>query len=96
MKALSASWESGEAGRLRPASAILDELRRTAVSLPVRVTRETETQIREIDSWWRETSSRARLVLSELTESFDLIAGAPQIGRLYRKSPVRNARRFAA
>ena len=26
-RALSASWESGEAGRLRPASAILDELR---------------------------------------------------------------------
>lgn len=27
-EALSASWESAEAGRLRPASAILDELRR--------------------------------------------------------------------
>ena len=26
-EALSASWKSGEAGRLRPASAILDELR---------------------------------------------------------------------
>jgi len=65
------------------------------VSLPVRVTRETETQIREIDSWWRENRLAVPdLFLSELTQSFDLIAGAPQIGRLYRKSPVRNARRL--
>jgi plasmid stabilization system protein ParE len=65
------------------------------VSLPVRVTPEAETQIREIDSWWRENRLAVPdLFLSELTESFHLIAGAPQIGRLYRKSPVRNARRL--
>lgn len=65
------------------------------MSLQVRVTREAETQIREIDSWWRENRLAAPdLFLNELSESFDLIAGAPQIGRLYRKSPVRNTRRM--
>ena len=63
--------------------------------LLVRVTPEAETQIREIDSWWRENRLAAPdLFLSELTESFDISAGAPQIGRLYRKSPLRNARRL--
>lgn len=61
----------------------------------VRVTPEAETQIREIDSWWRENRLAVPdLFLGELNESFQLIAGAPQIGRLYRKSPVRNARRL--
>lgn len=65
------------------------------MNLQVRVTPEAETQIREIDGWWRENRSAAPdLFLSELTESFDIIAGAPQIGRLYRKSPLRNARRL--
>jgi ParE toxin of type II toxin-antitoxin system, parDE len=54
------------------------------VSLLVRATPEAETQIREIDSWCRENRLAAPdLFLSELTESFDLVAGAPQIGRLY-------------
>jgi plasmid stabilization system protein ParE len=65
------------------------------VNLLVRVTPEAETQIHEIDSWWRENRLAVPdLFLGELNESFQLIAGAPQIGRLYRKSPVRNARRL--
>jgi hypothetical protein len=55
--ALSASWKSAKAGRLRPASAIIKELRAVSVSLPVRTTPEAEAQISEIDSWW---PSRAR------------------------------------
>lgn len=51
------------------------------MSLLVHVTPEAETQIRDIDSWWRENRLAVPdLFLSELTESFDLIAGAPQIG----------------
>jgi hypothetical protein len=66
------------------------------VSLLVRVPPEAEKQIREIDSWWRENRLAAPdLFLSELSESFELIAGAPQIGRLYRKSPVRKCATFA-
>jgi hypothetical protein len=67
------------------------------VSLPVRLPPEAETQIREIDSWWRENRLAVPdLFLSELTESFDLIAGAPQIGRLYRKIACPERATFAA
>ena len=65
------------------------------MSLPVRITPEAEAQIREIDSWWRENRTAAPdLFLSELSESLELIAGAPHIGRLYRRSPVRRTRRL--
>jgi hypothetical protein len=48
------------------------------VSLQVGVTPEAETQIREIDSWWRENRLAVPdFFLRELTESFNLIAGAP-------------------
>ena len=63
--------------------------------LPVRTTPEADAQIREIDSWWRKNRPRAPdLFLNELSDSFDLIAGAPQIGRLYRQSPVLRVRRL--
>jgi plasmid stabilization system protein ParE len=64
------------------------------VSLPVRTTPEADTQIREIDDWWR-MNRRASpdLFLQELTASFDLISDAPQIGRPYRTSPVPGTRR---
>lgn len=65
------------------------------MSLPVRTTPEAETQIREIDDWWRKSRTAAPdLFLNELTESFDIIAGAPQIGRRYPPSPVRHVRRL--
>lgn len=65
------------------------------MSLPVQTTPEVDLQIREIDSWWRENRQAAPdLFLNELSESFELIAVAPQIGRLYRQSPVREARRL--
>jgi len=65
------------------------------VSHTLRTTPEAESQIREIDAWWRKNRPAAPgLFLNELTESFDLIARAPQIGRLYRPSPVPNVRRL--
>jgi plasmid stabilization system protein ParE len=65
------------------------------VSLPLRTTPEADAQIREIDAWWRKNRPAAPgLFLNELNESFELIAGAPQIGRLYRQSPVRHTRRL--
>lgn len=64
------------------------------MSLPVRTTPEADRQIREIDDWWRKDRLAAPdLFLKELRESFEIIAAAPQIGRLYRLSPVRNVRR---
>jgi plasmid stabilization system protein ParE len=65
------------------------------VTLPVRITPEVDSQIRQIDDWWRKNrSAAADLFLNELAESFELIAAAPQIGRLYRRSPVPNTRRL--
>ena len=64
------------------------------MSLPVRTTADADTQIREIDDWWR-TNRRSSpdLFLQELTASFDIIGEAPFIGRLYRQSPVPGTRR---
>jgi len=65
------------------------------VTLPVRTTPEADAQIREIDAWWRKNRTASPdLFLGELNESFELLAGAPQIGRLYRQSPVRDVRRL--
>jgi len=65
------------------------------VSLPVRTTPEADVQILEIDRWWRKNRLAVpELFLDELNESFELIAGAPQIGRLYRHAPVRHVRRL--
>lgn len=65
------------------------------MSLPLQTTPEAEAQIRQIDSWWRvNRPASAGLFLDELSQSFELIASAPQIGRLYRRSPVSQVRRL--
>jgi plasmid stabilization system protein ParE len=58
------------------------------VSLRVGTTPDADSQIREIDDWWR-TNRRSSpdLFLQELTASFDIIGDAPYIGRPYRQSP---------
>ena len=64
------------------------------MSLPVRTTPESDAQVREIDVWWRRNRSASpNLFLEELTASFEIIGDAPQIGRLYRQSPVPGTRR---
>ncbi len=64
------------------------------MSLPVRTTPEADAQIREIDGGWRKNRpSSPNLFAEELTASFDLIGPTPQIGRLYRQSPIRGTRR---
>jgi plasmid stabilization system protein ParE len=65
------------------------------VSLPVRTTPEADAQIREIDDWWR----RNRLItpdlfFHDLMASFEILGHTPQIGRLYRQSPVPGTRRI--
>jgi plasmid stabilization system protein ParE len=64
------------------------------VSLPVGTTPDADTQIREIDDWWR-TNRRSSpdLFLDELAASFNTIGDAPHLGRLYRQSPVPGTRR---
>jgi len=65
------------------------------VSLPVRTTPEADAQILEIDSWWRRNRHASpNLFADELAASFDIIGHAPNIGRLYRQSPVPGTRRF--
>ena len=64
------------------------------MSLPVRTTPEADTQIRDIDAWWRDHRSAASdLLLNELTRVFEIVGHAPQIGRLYRHSPIPGVRR---
>jgi len=64
------------------------------VSLPVRTTPEADAQIRAIDEWWRlNRSASPNLSTEELAASFEIIGHAPNIGRLYRHSPVPGARR---
>jgi plasmid stabilization system protein ParE len=64
------------------------------VNLPVRTTPEADAQILEIDSWWRNNRSASpHLLGEELAAAFNIIGGAPQMGRLYRQSPVPNTRR---
>jgi len=65
------------------------------VSVPLFTTPQADGQIREIDAWWRANRAAAPdLFFEELTKAFKLIEEAPYIGRLYRKSPVRNTRRL--
>ena len=64
------------------------------MSLPVQTTPEADTQILEIDDWWRRNRLAApELFFDELTASFDVICHTPQIGPLYRQSPVPGTRR---
>ena len=65
------------------------------MSLPVRTTPEADDQIREVDSRWRTNRAAApNLFADELAASFDIIANTPNIGRLYRHSPVPGTRRL--
>jgi plasmid stabilization system protein ParE len=64
------------------------------VSLQVRTTPEADAQIGAVDDWWRRNRLAAPdLFLEELAASFDVIGYTPQIGRLYRQSPVPGTRR---
>ena len=65
------------------------------MSLPVRTTPEADAQILQIDDWRRSNRPAAPgLFMDELAAAFDLIGHAPQIGRLYRRSPVPGTRRL--
>ena len=64
------------------------------MSLPVRITPEADDQIGAIDDWWRRNRPAAPdLFVDELAASFETIGHTPQIGRLYRQSPVAWTRR---
>jgi plasmid stabilization system protein ParE len=64
------------------------------VSLPVGTTPEADAQIRAIDDWWRRNRFAAPdLFADELAAVFDIIGHVPNIGRLYRASPVSGMRR---
>lgn len=64
------------------------------MSLPVRTTPEADAQIRSIDDWWRANRAASpNLFADELASSFDIIGHTPNIGRLYRRSPVPGTRR---
>lgn len=65
------------------------------MSLQVRTTPEADTQISAIDEWWRRNRLAAPdLFFNELAGSFEIIAHTPQIGRVYRQSPVPGTRRI--
>ena len=65
------------------------------MSLPVKTTPQADAQILAIDDWWRENRPTSPdLFLDELINAFDIVARAPQIGRLYRPSPVPGTRRL--
>jgi len=65
------------------------------LSLQVRTTPEADSQIREIDNWWRRNRAASpNLFVDELAAAFDILAHAPHIGRLYRQSPVPDTRRL--
>ncbi len=63
--------------------------------MPVTTTPEADAQISSIDDWWRENRlASPNLFFDELSAAFELIARAPSIGRLYRRSPVVGTRRI--
>jgi len=65
------------------------------VNFPVRITPEAEAQIREIDNWWRANRTASPdLFVDELAVAFEIIGHVPNIGRLYRRSPVPSTRRL--
>ena len=64
------------------------------MKLPVQTTSEADAQIREVDGWWRRNRPTSpNLFADELAASFDIIANTPNIGRLYKHSPVTGTRR---
>ena len=65
------------------------------MSLQVRITPQAEAQIRSIDHWWRDQRPTAPdLFAQELADAVRLIGNAPELGRLYRQSPVPYTRRI--
>lgn len=57
-------------------------------------TPEAETQILQIDDWWRKNRPVSPdLFLDELIEALAILETVPLVGRPYRQSPVRGARR---
>lgn len=64
------------------------------MSPPVRTTPEADDQIRSVDDWWRENRpALPNLFEEELAASFEMISRAPNVGRLYRRSPIPGTRR---
>ena len=52
------------------------------MNLSVVTTPEADAQIRAIDVWWRENRAASPdLFIDELSDAFDLVAGAPHLGR---------------
>jgi plasmid stabilization system protein ParE len=65
------------------------------VTLPVRITPEAESHVRDIHAWWRTNRPSAPdLFLNELASALELLAEAPMLGRPYRLSPVPGVRRL--
>jgi len=65
------------------------------VNLLVTSTPEADAQLRKVDDWWRENRRASPdLLLNELSCAFEILARVPQIGRLYRRSPVPGTRRL--
>ena len=93
--ALSASWKLAEAGKSATRIGHSERAASASVSLPVRTTPESDAQIREIDDWvYCNRPAASDLFLHELAAAFDIIGHAPEIGRLYRRSPVPGTRRL--
>ena len=64
------------------------------MSLPIRTTPEADAHIRDIDAWWRSNRpARRNVFLNEPSKAFEIVGHAPQIGRLYRHSPIPGVRR---
>ena len=56
---------------------------------------EVEDEIRAINAWWRENRTAApNLFAEELAVAFDLLRGAPHVGRRYRHPKIPNIRRL--
>lgn len=65
------------------------------MTLPVATTPEADDQIRTIDDWWRENRRASPdLFLEELSNAFEILARAPQIGRRYPRAPAPDTRRL--
>jgi plasmid stabilization system protein ParE len=63
------------------------------VTLPATTSPEADAQIRTIDDWWRENRPASPNLFFDELPRIDLIAHAPNIGRLYRRSPIVGTRR---
>lgn len=65
------------------------------MNLPVITTPEADGQIRTIDDWWREhRRASPDLFIDELSDDFDKLARAPNLGRPYRRQSIPGTRRI--